>query len=178
MNFKLKQRTIMIFPKFNNIKVINEIREKYDPLFNHVNPHISLVFTFESNLSTIEVKNHLIKVLTNIKPFKLNMGNIIKVDNSLGKFLFLEINEGTVEIKEISSKLYTDILKQYKPEWLNDNTFLPHMTIGSFNSSDELNNAYLVVQKVKYNFETIVNRISVEVIDENEDSIIEVEIDL
>lgn len=40
----------MIFPKFENIKIIDEIRDKYDPLANHVRPHITLVFPFESNI--------------------------------------------------------------------------------------------------------------------------------
>ena len=46
MNCDIKKRTIMIFPQFENINLINEIREKYDPLAKHVSPHISLVFTF------------------------------------------------------------------------------------------------------------------------------------
>lgn len=28
------QRTIMIFPQFNNHEIIDEIREKYDPLYH------------------------------------------------------------------------------------------------------------------------------------------------
>lgn len=37
-------RTIMIFPEFTNIELINQLRVKYDPLFNKVRPHITLVF--------------------------------------------------------------------------------------------------------------------------------------
>lgn len=43
-------RTIMIFPEFENIDVINDIRNKYDPLADLVLPHITLVFPFDSEL--------------------------------------------------------------------------------------------------------------------------------
>lgn len=54
----------MIFPQFKNVNIIDDIRKKYDPLANHVRPHITLVFTFESNLTSIELKEHLKKVLS------------------------------------------------------------------------------------------------------------------
>ncbi|CEK32658.1 2'-5' RNA ligase superfamily (plasmid) [[Clostridium] sordellii] len=40
----MKNRCIMIFPKFNNIEIINKIRKQYDPLFEKVQPHITLIF--------------------------------------------------------------------------------------------------------------------------------------
>ncbi|MCM1990436.1 2'-5' RNA ligase family protein [Oceanirhabdus seepicola] len=174
----MKRRTIMIFPQFDNISVIDEIREKYDPLANHVRPHITLVFTFESNLTSIELKEHLEKVLTRTRPFGLTMGDIIKIDNPLGMYLFLVLKEGIEDIKKLSSKLYTGILEPYKPEWLNDKTFLPHMTIGNSTSRDDLDKAFKNVSVIKESFTTIVNKVSVEIIDENEDSIIDVEVNL
>ena len=35
-------RTIMIFPEFDNINIIDEIREKYDPLAELVRPHMTV----------------------------------------------------------------------------------------------------------------------------------------
>lgn len=100
----------MIFPQFENVNVIDDIREKYDPLANHVRPHITLVFTFESNLTSIELKEHLEKLLIGISTFRLTMDNIIKMDNHLGMYLFLVLKEGIEDIKKLSSKLYTGIL--------------------------------------------------------------------
>ncbi|WP_313343152.1 hypothetical protein [Sedimentibacter sp.] len=48
-------RTIMIFPEFENIDVINDIRKKYDPLADLVLPHITLVFPFDSELKNIKL---------------------------------------------------------------------------------------------------------------------------
>jgi len=178
VNSNIKRRTIMIFPEFKNINIINEIRGKYDPLAKHVRPHISLVFTFESSLTSIEIEEHLKKAVDGIRCFTLNLQEIIKIDNSLGKYLFLGINQGNEQIKEISIKLYTGILQCYKPDWLNEDTFLPHMTIGSFTSKEDLDIAFRDTQAIKNNFTTIVDKISVEIVDENEDSIIETEVNL
>ena len=168
----------MIFPQFDNINVIDEIREKYDPLANNVRPHITLVFTFESNLTSLEIKEHLNKVLSETSSFRLTMGDIIKIDNPLGMYLFLTIKEGMEEIKKLSLKLYEGILEPYKAAWFNEKTFLPHMTLGNFTSREELDNAYEDVISIKEKFTTKVDKISVEIIDENEDSIIEVEMNL
>ena len=178
MNNDMKKRTIMIFPEFKNINIIDELREKYDPLANHVRPHISLVFTFESNLTSIELNEHLKKVLDGTKCFKLTLQDIIKIDNPLGMYLFLSIKEGSEEIKKMNQKLYTGILQTYKADWLNEETFIPHMTIGNFSSREDLNIAFKDTELIKESFSTLVDKISVEIIDENEDSIIEMEVDL
>jgi len=60
MNSDTKKRCIMIFPQFNNINIIDGIREKYDPLSNNVRPHITLVFPFESNISKVDLQDSLI----------------------------------------------------------------------------------------------------------------------
>lgn len=180
MDKEIKKRTIMIFPEFKNIEKINEIRKKYDPLYNHVRPHISIVFTFDSEITTEELKNHLTKALKNEKKFKLCLQGLLKVDNSLGKYFFLNIEEGTDVIKRMCKKLYTGILELYKPAWLNENTFMPHMTVGTFETKEELEVASKDERIKNFNekFETIVEKISVEIIDKNDDSIIEIEQEL
>lgn len=66
MNSDIKKRCIMIFPQFKNINIIDEIREKYDPLSNNVRPHITLVFPFESNISKVDLQNSLIPSLQEV----------------------------------------------------------------------------------------------------------------
>ena len=48
-------RTIMIFPEFENMEIIDNIRKQYDPLAELVRPHITLVFPFESQISNEEL---------------------------------------------------------------------------------------------------------------------------
>ncbi|WP_261829972.1 2'-5' RNA ligase family protein [Inconstantimicrobium mannanitabidum] len=178
MNSNTKKRCIMIFPRFDNINLINEIRNKYDPLANNVRPHVTLVFPFESSISTEELYNHLIERLKNVSSFHLNLQDIIKVDDTTGMYLFLSVKDGIDKIKDIHTKLYSGMLEEYKPAWLNEVNFMPHMTIGNFTNRSDLNKAYEDVCSIRDDFDTLVEKISVEIIDENEDSIIEIEIPL
>ena len=176
MYSNIKKRCIMIFPQFVNINIIDEIRGKYDPLSNNVRPHITLVFPFESTISKVDLQNSLINSLQGVKPFNLMLEEIIKIDNNLGLYLFLEVKEGTEKIKELHNKLYDGMLKSYKPKWLNEGEFMPHMTIGNFDDKTDLNSAYDEVCSIKDRFSILVEKISVEIIDENEDSIIEIQV--
>ena len=174
----MKNRCIMIFPKFNNMEIINGIRKQYDPLFEKVDPHITLVFPFESCISSQELQKHMNHKLSNTKPFELTLQNIIKVSNDTGHYLFLEIINGEEKLKVIHNNLYNGILELYKPLWLNDIDFKPHITLGCFKSKEELKSAYEMIKNIKNKFSTIVNKISIENIDKDDNSIIEIEINL
>ncbi|MCX7883806.1 MAG: hypothetical protein N2448_02040 [Caloramator sp.] len=55
---------------------------------------------------------------------------------------------------------------------------MPHMTIGCFDNDDDFERAIDETKGVIDSFKTIANEVSVEIIDENEDSIIELVIPL
>ena len=171
MNYINKgKRDILIIPKFNNCNKIQNIREKYDELFNIIVPHITLAFPFEKDISNEQLKTQLIDITKNIKPFKIKCKGItLRKDEKFNTYyIFLNIIEGKEIINEINYKIYENILndidiKEYKYE--------PHITLGNTNNPNE---------KIELNeeFETIVNSIVVEQIGENEESIIEFEINL
>lgn len=77
------KRCIMIFPKFENGQIIDKVREQYDPLANHVRPHITLVFPFDSDLETNRLEEHISTVLSEITPFEIILNgvtpNVIKL---------------------------------------------------------------------------------------------------
>lgn len=173
-----KKRCIMIFPQFSNINTIDRIREKYDPLANNVRPHITIVFPFKSNISKEELQEYLVASVNGTKSFHLILEEVIRIHDASGYYLFLGVKEGTEKIKELHDKLYEGMFKEYKPNWLNNVEFMPHMTIGNFNNREELDSAYRDVGGIKDRFSTIVDKISVEIIDENDDSIIEMEVKL
>ncbi|MGL5753883.1 MAG: 2'-5' RNA ligase family protein [Paraclostridium sp.] len=174
----MKNRCIMVFPKFNNIEIINKIKKQYDPLFEKVQPHITLVFPFESCISSQELQKHIIYELSNTNPFELTLQNIIKVSNDTGHYLFLDVVDGEEKLKVIHKNLYNGILEIYKPSWLDYIDFKPHITLGCFKSNEELESAYESIKNIKNKFNTIVNKISVENIDKYDNSIIEMEINL
>ncbi|MGL4911851.1 MAG: 2'-5' RNA ligase family protein [Romboutsia sp.] len=171
------KRCIMIFPKFDNIEMINEIRCKYDPLANHVQPHITLVFPFDSDIATPDLKEHMYNVLKDFSSFEILLSTITPT-YSFGRYLFLNIKKGNSEIIKMHERLYTGILGDYYPKWLCQENFLPHMTVGSFEDDESFKIGINDVENIQDEFKTVVNEISVEIIDENEDSIIEFTIPL
>lgn len=166
----------MIFPKFSNMEIIETIRQKYDPLANHVAPHITLVFPFESDIETVSLRDHLEVACKDIKKFKLELSEISR-GGGYGYYLFLNVVEGKEIITNLHSMLYSGILQDFYPVWLKDN-YTPHMTIGNFRTEEALELALNETKTIDEKFATIVDHISVEIIDENEDSIIEIEYSL
>ena len=65
------KRAILIFPKFNNIEVIQDIRKKYDRLYGLIKPHITLAFPFQDNISDNLLRENIEEILNNTKSFKV-----------------------------------------------------------------------------------------------------------
>lgn len=76
----MNKRTIMIFPEFEDMEILDEIREKYDPLAHLVRPHITIVFPFENWMSNADIANILSVRLKTISPFELVLSGISKQD--------------------------------------------------------------------------------------------------
>ena len=164
------KRDILIIPKFNNIHKMQKIGEKYDELFDIIEPHITLAFPFKSDISNEKLKQQLTDIIKNINPFRIKCkGIILRKDKIINTYyIFLNIVEGKEIIKEINHRIYENILNNIDVKKYN---YEPHITLGTTNNPNE---------KIELNeeFETIVNSIVVEQIGENEESIIEFEINL
>ena len=158
-------RTIMIFPHFSNIEIINEIRDRYDPLSKFVSPHITIVFPFESEMTNDELEEKLTGSLKDVEPFELVLHGFSKTSDN---FLFLDIEKGQDVIKTVHDELYL----QYFQEYDLGLPYIPHMTVGKFNNNQELDRAYEYVNKTDAYFQTTVRKISLEMIGEHEESII------
>jgi len=170
----MSTRTIMIFPEFENIDVINDIRKKYDPLAHLVLPHITLVFPFESELTNEELNLHIKECLSDIQSFKVELEGFSKKENIYGNYLLLNVVQGMDVIKNIHDRLYKDKLRQFDVGY----DYVPHMTVGKVSSMEVLDKAFDDVNKCNNKFSTVVKKISVEMIGENEESIIIIEHEL
>lgn len=164
------KRDILIIPKFNNIHKIQMIREKYDELFDKIEPHITLAFPFRSNISNEKLKQQLTDIIRDNNPFRIKCkGVTLRKDKRINTYyIFLNIVEGKEIINEINHKIYENILNNVDIKKYN---YEPHITLGTTNNSNE---------EIELNeeFETIVDSIVVEQIGENEESIIEFIINL
>ena len=159
-----KLRTIMIFPYFENIEIINEIRQKYDPLAELVRPHITIVFPFESDITNDELSGILNNRLSEFSPFNIELRGFSKHRDSSGNYLFLDLTKGADVVRKMHDILYANEFKSYDQWGLE---YLPHMTVGKFNTEMEMDEAYETIKNIDAVFTTKVSRISVEMIGEN-----------
>lgn len=166
------KRCIMVFPKFENGEMIDRIREKYDPHANLVKPHVTLVFPFDSDIAAGDLKEHISSVVSGTSSFELVLNGITPV-HSGGKYLFLNLVKGKDEMIDLHKRLYTGILENYVPEWPEGQDFLPHMTVGSFEKEHDFEVAIHDTKDISDVFKTIVSEVAVEIIGQNEESIIE-----
>lgn len=162
------KRAAILFPKFHNINLIDNIREKYDPLANYIAPHISIVFPFESDLSTDALKEHFNKSLKGMKKFNIQLRGI--TGDYRDGYLFLNVKKGNDNIIELHDKLYSEILGSFL--WRNV-TYCPHLTVGMLPNHKEFDTALDELDCYDETFEAVIDRIYVENIDSNENSIIE-----
>lgn len=96
------------------MEIIQEIRSRYDPLYEHVAPHITLVFPFTSDIRRNEIENHLRNTIGKLQSFKLTLQGISKQE---GNYLFLNVIEGAEQLIELHKRLYTDVLSDFYPEY-------------------------------------------------------------
>lgn len=162
------KRDILIFPQFTNIEKIENIRKQYDELYKILPPHITLAFPFESSMSNDELKDRLMQVLKSVEPFEIVMSGVSlhKDENIKTNYIFLNVVSGVKEIKILHNEIYEKVLNQ-KMSF----EYIPHITLGTTENEQiefELNDK----------FKTIVTKVSVEEIGENEESKVLFEVDL
>ena len=162
------KRDILIFPQFTNIEKIENIRKQYDELYKILLPHITLAFPFESSMSNDELKDRLMQVLKSVEPFEIVMSGVSlhKDENIKTNYIFLNVVSGVKEIQILHNEIYEKVLNQ-KMSF----EYIPHITLGTTENEQiefELNNK----------FKTIVTKVFVEEIGENEESNVLFEVDL
>jgi 2'-5' RNA ligase len=159
----------MIFPNFENIDIIDKIRDKYDPLCNYVRPHITLVFPFESDISSSDLASHIKTALVNCKPFNLTMQGFAASVEPWSNYLFLNVTHGLENLFQLSKKLYTGILEKFKSD-IYAKSYCPHLTVGNLNKQEDYEAILKDLEKEKSKFVACVNCVSVEIIGGDETS--------
>lgn len=162
-------RSICIFPEFNNVQEIEELREKYDPLHSFIPPHITLVHPFKSNLTQHELIEHINSCLVGIKPFEIRLQN---VSGSEGHYLFLNVKKGNDSIIELRDRLYEGILEKFL---VRDISYIPHVTVGKLTTETALKEALNGTANFNTSYTTTVTKIVVERIADDGTSEIEYE---
>lgn len=165
-------RCVHIFPRFNNNHLIEDIRRKHDNLHGCIEPHLTLVFPFESSLDGSLLKDEIEKIMKDEKSISITAHRFEAVD-SHGYYLFLTIESGLERLKELHYKLHGGILSEHQSPWTKDGSFMPHITVGRFHNREDLDRAFEEIKNLEFEFKTIVNQLFIEIIGENKTSIIE-----
>lgn len=164
----MSERTIMIFPTFRNMEIIDRIRRNYDPLADLVRPHITLVFPFHSDITDAELGSHIENAISGIPPFPLQLAGIFKQEHTFGNYLFLDVKNGKKQLIELHDRLYSGALSSFSSEI----PYSPHMTLGNLENRHSLHAAYAALRSISESFYTVADTISVEKIGEQGESII------
>ncbi|MDM5188951.1 2'-5' RNA ligase family protein [Bacillus sp. DX4.1] len=161
-------RTILIFLAGDQVNEIEEIRKRHDPLFGLISPHITLVFPFEGTFSNGELKQHIIESVDGLKPISITIAENVTNEEEC---LYLLVEKGKEKIEELHDRLYRGFLADYLRENI---PYIPHVTVGR--NADKIATVKIPSLTTKFSYK--VEKISVERIGENGESIIEFEVEL
>lgn len=153
------KRDILIFPKFDNMNLIQEVRNKYDRLSNLVAPHITLAFPFKDEISNEELISKLSELLKEYSPFKVTFQGVSITDDN---YIFLNCIEGEEIINKLHDTIYDNILLIHLNKSIK---YIPHITLGQADNIEEF-------KDFDYQFITIVDEVAIELIGEDEESIL------
>jgi 2'-5' RNA ligase len=150
----LPEYAIVIYPKFDHKNQIDQLRNQFDPLAAVLDPHITLVFPFESDLSLEQLKAHIQYAIQGILPFEIELQGIT---GSEGEYLFLNVKHGNDQIIEMHDRLYTGLLE---PHLIREHTYIPHLTIGRLNNKAAFLSALEITQNMKVLFTTMIKELA------------------
>lgn len=152
---EIVSRAIVIFPDFERIEHITELRRAYDPLAFSVPPHITLVFPFESDLTTDALAAHVTAALEGIAPFPIELRG---VTGDQDEYLFLNVKRGNDAIITLHDRLYTGPLAPFlSPR----HTFVPHLTVGRLERTSAFSVALAQAMRLTDTFSTVVREVAV-----------------
>lgn len=112
---------------------IQMLRKKYDPTFDMIGPHITLVFPFP-DVQRDKIVEHVSSIAKISKPFDFRLHGLRKSNDN---WLFLTVDEGRDKIIKLHDKLYTSFLKKHLRAG-----FIPHVGIGKFDSNKKYRIAF------------------------------------
>lgn len=162
-------RAIVLYPKFNNLEYIDEIREKYDPLYKFIAPHLTLVFPFKSELTTAELVEHLTRNLKETVPFELVAKGIT---GASGGYVFLDVKVGNDNVIDLHDKLYSGILKSHHNRFI---PYQPHITIANIKDDSSHRNVVEELADFNIEFRARIDRVAIEIIDGTDKAMLEYE---
>lgn len=129
------KRVIFVEPKIDNSETLVNIFKKYNPDSTFVNPHICLVFPFESDLEISILESIINDVFIKYSSFDIQLCGLTVSYEKRNNFLFLNVVDESNILRQMSSDLYTRLGGNAKLK----GQYIPHITIGKSKSAKEIN---------------------------------------
>ena len=155
------KRDILIMVNFPNIDKIKEIQKEYYDIADKIEPHIAVVFPFNSDISDDELYEKLTKVVEKYKPFKITCHGI-STPTGESNYRFLNIIQNKDIIKNMSDDIYKNIIPE-ELEYRNKYNYDPHISLANKTLDKEI--------ELDDTFEMVVDSLYVERIGNNDESI-------
>jgi 2'-5' RNA ligase len=134
---------------------IEQIRLRFDPLAGKLPPHITLVFPFESDVTTQDLRKHVGLSAEGVVPFAVTLNGIT---GSEREYLFLSVSHGLDSILELHKRLYSGPLESHRS---TVRTYVPHVTLGRLGSEAAFEAALASVAQVDARIETVAQSLTV-----------------
>ena len=167
------KRAIVLYPKFAGSEKIQSMRQVFDPLANYIEPHITLVFPFESALSTQEISDHVRSAIHGVKRFTVRLSGF--VGDLPDGYLFLRVKQGNDHIVELHDRLYSGALRSFLYRKI---LYCPHITVGKVEDLAPFEDALAKLDDITTIFECEIRQVFVENIDSCAQSSTELVFDL
>ncbi|MFP4424762.1 MAG: 2'-5' RNA ligase family protein [Candidatus Woesearchaeota archaeon] len=133
---------------------IEKIRRRYVPDHEKYESHITLVYPFEFE-DQAKLKKHILESLKAFSPFEISLEGLQK--SARGYYLYLLVNKGKEKIVSLHESLNGGILQGFRnPDMPR---YIPHLSIGIYDSEDERGKAIDDISREDIRFETKVDSI-------------------
>ncbi|MFA7707574.1 MAG: 2'-5' RNA ligase family protein [Candidatus Pacearchaeota archaeon] len=148
----MKEQAIVIF--IPNNKEINKIRKKYDKYYKKFKNHITLSYPFKIGNQKI-LNEHIENSIKSIKSFKIVLKELKKSKKDY--YLYLLIKKGNKNILKLYKNLHSKLLTKFKNKDMPK--YIPHLTLGSFKTNLDINNAIKQIKYQNLSIKTKINEI-------------------
>lgn len=144
---------MVLFPAFSNSEQIDAVRSAYDPLATKIPPHITLVFPFDSPLSTGQLAKHAVRAVESSGSFLISLGKP-QVKHDL---IWLPVEQGGLQIVALHSLLYRGPLACHLD---SSRLYEPHVTVARPPQNDS--RVRSAVMSLQGPFEAVVDELVIE----------------
>lgn len=152
---RTSRRAVVMFPQSEQLGLVESLRDRFDPLAGLIAAHVTLVFPFSGEHSTVTLRTHVENVLHDRRSFLARFEGIREADDG---YVFLDVTTGARELAELHDRLYTGPLAQYLSP-VHD--FRPHLTLARSSHPDVRATAVRAIRDASPAFEAAMRCVSV-----------------